>query len=154
MAGHGCLLRIEDPTRDPPQVQNYLVEPGFLKRSDAKLAVCLRAMSEGVGNFLRGLIPVDTQAPVSAEKTETQKISLHIQAPAAKKKQKHRQKEKQEITLEMRRDANETVWPQLLAAYRAIDPHISPTFFYQIEHRNNISKGSKYIFFWLQLNSF
>ncbi|KIK66630.1 hypothetical protein GYMLUDRAFT_69786 [Collybiopsis luxurians FD-317 M1] len=54
---HGCLLRIEDPNLDPSQAKNYLVEPRFSKKNKAKLAVCLQAMSEGVGDFFRSFIP-------------------------------------------------------------------------------------------------
>ncbi|PIL32569.1 hypothetical protein GSI_05272 [Ganoderma sinense ZZ0214-1] len=46
---HGCLLRLERPG----EVRSYLVEARFVKRMEAKAAVCLLAMSEGVGDYIR-----------------------------------------------------------------------------------------------------
>jgi hypothetical protein len=48
---HGCLLRIERPSES----KSYLVDPIFAKRVDAKAAVCLQAMSEGVAGYIRGV---------------------------------------------------------------------------------------------------
>lgn len=49
---HGCLLRLERPEES----KSYLVDPRFLKRADAKAAVCLQAISQGVGDYIRGVI--------------------------------------------------------------------------------------------------
>ena len=48
---HGCLLRVERPG----ECRSYLADPRFQKRADAKAAVCLQAMSLGVGNYIREL---------------------------------------------------------------------------------------------------
>jgi hypothetical protein len=48
---HGCLLRLERPG----ETRSYLVDPKFLKRIDAKAAVCLQAMSQGVGDYIRSV---------------------------------------------------------------------------------------------------
>ncbi|KAI9059441.1 hypothetical protein FKP32DRAFT_1606126 [Trametes sanguinea] len=48
---HGCLLRLERPG----EVKSYLVDARFSKRAEAKAAVCLLAMSEGVGDYIRGV---------------------------------------------------------------------------------------------------
>lgn len=123
--GHGCVLRIEDPLKDPKEAKSYLVEPGFSKKNIAKLAVCLRAMSEGVGSFLRGYVSAITKAAT---------ISLPVKAP-------ENPSENQGASLEMKRYANETFYPQLLAACQAIGPQVVPLFFYQ----NNKTNKSKFI---------
>jgi hypothetical protein len=46
---HGCLLRLERPG----QCRSYLVDARFFKRGDAKSAVSLLAMSQGVGKYIR-----------------------------------------------------------------------------------------------------
>jgi hypothetical protein len=46
---HGCLLRIERPQES----RSYLVDARFPKRADAKAAVCLQAISQGVGDYIR-----------------------------------------------------------------------------------------------------
>ncbi|KAI0027948.1 hypothetical protein K488DRAFT_60000, partial [Vararia minispora EC-137] len=46
---HGALLRVERPS----ECRSYLVDPFFPKRADAKSAVCLLAMSQGVGDWIR-----------------------------------------------------------------------------------------------------
>ena len=46
---HGCLLRLERPG----ECRSFLIEPRFQKRGDAKAAVCLLAMSQGIGNYIR-----------------------------------------------------------------------------------------------------
>ncbi|TFK35030.1 hypothetical protein BDQ12DRAFT_612281, partial [Crucibulum laeve] len=46
---HGCLLRLDRPNES----RTYLVDCRFPKRADAKAAVCLLAMSQGVGNYIR-----------------------------------------------------------------------------------------------------
>jgi hypothetical protein len=48
---HGCLLRIERPGDS----RSYLVDARFPKRADAKSAVCLQAISQGVGDYIRGI---------------------------------------------------------------------------------------------------
>ena len=48
---HGCLLRLERPG----EVKSYLVDTRFTKRAEAKSAVCLLAMSQGVGSYIRGV---------------------------------------------------------------------------------------------------
>ncbi|KAH9849147.1 hypothetical protein C2E23DRAFT_888535 [Lenzites betulinus] len=48
---HGCLLRLERPG----EVKSYLVDARFSKRAEAKAAVCLLAMSEGVGDYIRSV---------------------------------------------------------------------------------------------------
>jgi hypothetical protein len=48
---HGCLLRVEHPSES----KSYFVDPIFAKRVDAKAAVCLQAMSEGVASYIRGV---------------------------------------------------------------------------------------------------
>ncbi|KAI0072242.1 hypothetical protein K474DRAFT_1701087 [Panus rudis PR-1116 ss-1] len=65
---HGCLLRLvraED-------YRSYLVDARFAKRAEAKTAVCLLAMSEGVGNYLRTIaeevearLPADVKQAVA-----------------------------------------------------------------------------------------
>ncbi|KAI0309101.1 hypothetical protein OF83DRAFT_1159297, partial [Amylostereum chailletii] len=49
---HGVLLRIERPS----ECRSYLVDPAFPKRADAKAAVCLIAMSQGVGDYVRSIV--------------------------------------------------------------------------------------------------
>lgn len=44
-------MRIERPG----ETRTYLVDPQFPKRSDARSAVCLLGMSQGVGDYIRGL---------------------------------------------------------------------------------------------------
>jgi len=48
---HGCLLRVDRPGES----KSYLVDPRFVKRADAKSAVCLLAMSQGVGDYIRAV---------------------------------------------------------------------------------------------------
>jgi hypothetical protein len=48
---HGCLLRLERPK----ETKSYLVDARFSKRADAKAAVCLQAMSQGVGSYIRSV---------------------------------------------------------------------------------------------------
>ncbi|KAI6012238.1 hypothetical protein EDC04DRAFT_741974 [Pisolithus marmoratus] len=49
---HGCLLRVDRPGT----YKAYLVDAEFVKRSDAKSAVCLQAMSRGVGEYIRSIV--------------------------------------------------------------------------------------------------
>jgi hypothetical protein len=48
---HGCLLRVDRPGES----KSYLVDPRFPKRADAKAAVCLLAMSQGLGGYIRAI---------------------------------------------------------------------------------------------------
>ncbi|KAF5384176.1 hypothetical protein D9615_003163 [Tricholomella constricta] len=45
----GCVLRVDRPK----ECRAYLVDPIFVKRGDAKTAVCLLAMINGVGEYIR-----------------------------------------------------------------------------------------------------
>ncbi|KAF9467629.1 hypothetical protein BDZ94DRAFT_1248588 [Collybia nuda] len=47
---HGCILRLERPDA---QCRSYYVDPRFQRRADAKAAVCLLAMSQGIGDYIR-----------------------------------------------------------------------------------------------------
>lgn len=47
----GCLLRIDRP--NPKECKSYIVDARFYKRADAKTAVALMAMSQGVGEWLK-----------------------------------------------------------------------------------------------------
>ncbi|KAF8583692.1 hypothetical protein K439DRAFT_1661156 [Ramaria rubella] len=60
---HGCLLRLTRP--DAPS-RSYLVDAVFSKRMDAKLAVCLFACSQGLGNYVRS-VAAEIEAHVSPE---------------------------------------------------------------------------------------
>lgn len=59
---HGCLLRLERPG----ECKSYLVDAKFSKRAEAKAAVCLQAMSQGVGSYIRE-IAKEVEAKVPAE---------------------------------------------------------------------------------------
>jgi hypothetical protein len=48
---HGCLLKLDRPG----EYKAALVDARFPKRSDAKAAVCLQAMSEGIGDYIRSI---------------------------------------------------------------------------------------------------
>jgi hypothetical protein len=48
---HGAVLRVVRPD----EVRTYLVDPQFPKRADAKNAVCLVALSAGVGAYVRAI---------------------------------------------------------------------------------------------------
>lgn len=60
---HGCILRIERPG----ETRTYLVDPQFPKRADARSAVCLLAMSQDVGGYIRGL-KEEAENKLSAER--------------------------------------------------------------------------------------
>ncbi|KAF9520220.1 hypothetical protein BS47DRAFT_1336199 [Hydnum rufescens UP504] len=47
---HGCVLRLDHPSGDS---HSYMVDPVFSKRQDAKTAVCLEAISQNVGDYVR-----------------------------------------------------------------------------------------------------
>lgn len=52
--------------------RSYLVDSRFPKRAEAKAAVCLLAMSEGVGDFIRGLAKqVEDRLPPELRKRVT-----------------------------------------------------------------------------------
>ncbi|KAH9939641.1 uncharacterized protein BXZ73DRAFT_23966, partial [Epithele typhae] len=62
---HGCLLRLERPG----EVKSYLVDPRFSKRTEAKAAVCLLAMWEGVGAHIRSIAKaIEDKIPPQARK--------------------------------------------------------------------------------------
>ncbi|CAL1702719.1 unnamed protein product [Somion occarium] len=62
---HGCLLRLSSPA----ECRSYLVDSRFAKRAEAKASVCLLAMSEGAGNFIRDLAKqVEDRLPLSVRK--------------------------------------------------------------------------------------
>ncbi|KAJ3861083.1 hypothetical protein EV359DRAFT_84673 [Lentinula novae-zelandiae] len=94
---YGCVLRIEPPPSDsdPKHAQTYLVEPRFSKKAKSKVGVCIQAMSESVGSFLRAYVP-DTK----------------ITSPGINSL----------VTLEMQRFVNEIMWPALEAACREVSP--------------------------------
>ncbi|KAJ3746066.1 hypothetical protein DFH05DRAFT_906756 [Lentinula detonsa] len=92
----GCVLRIETPDSDPTEARTYLVEPRFSKKVKAKVGVCIQAMSENVGGFLRTYFPVESQTTTSTV------LSL--------------------LTPQMRQLANQTLWPMLEAACQEIGP--------------------------------
>ncbi|KAG2157757.1 uncharacterized protein EDB93DRAFT_1124492 [Suillus bovinus] len=48
---HGCFFRLDRPT----EYRAYLVDPRFPKRADAKAAVCLQALSQGAGDYMRAI---------------------------------------------------------------------------------------------------
>lgn len=50
---HGCLLRFTLPRQS--EGRSFLVEPIFSKRSDAKSAVALHAISQGVGAWIKSV---------------------------------------------------------------------------------------------------
>lgn len=55
---HGCLVKLDRPG----EYKASLVDARFPKRSDAKAAVCLQAMAEGIGNYIRSIASdVDTK---------------------------------------------------------------------------------------------
>ncbi|KAF5376180.1 hypothetical protein D9757_009330 [Collybiopsis confluens] len=101
---HGNLLRIEDPNSDPKQAKSYLAEPRFSKKKKAKVAVCLQAMSDGIGDFFRSFIPGKGAAVTSVD-TKTVPESMH-------------------------HHANKVIWPQLMTACQEIDPKMVPAIHY------------------------
>ena len=52
---HGALLRLARPSSAPFSCRSYLVAQRFSKRADAKAAVCIQAMAEGAGAYIREL---------------------------------------------------------------------------------------------------
>ncbi|KAF8966150.1 hypothetical protein BDZ97DRAFT_1809769 [Flammula alnicola] len=78
---HGCILRIERPE----ETRTYLVDPQFPKRSDAKSAVCLLAMSQGVGDYIRGLKEeAENKLPADKRKLANEKLLQVLAAECGK----------------------------------------------------------------------
>ncbi|KAI0367916.1 hypothetical protein BV20DRAFT_981087 [Pilatotrama ljubarskyi] len=74
---HGCLLRLERPG----EVKSYLVDARFSKRAEAKAAVCLLAMSEGVGDYIRGVAKaVEDKLPAATRKHVTEVLTPLLNA--------------------------------------------------------------------------
>jgi len=68
---HGCILRIQRPG----ETRTYLVDPQFPKRTEARSAVCLLAMSQGVGNYIRELKEeAENKLPAARRKLANEKI--------------------------------------------------------------------------------
>ncbi|KAI0631665.1 hypothetical protein C8Q77DRAFT_1159426 [Trametes polyzona] len=69
---HGCLLRLERPG----EVKSYLVDARFSKRAEAKAAVCLLAMSEGVGDYIRSVAKaIEDKLPPATRKYATEVLT-------------------------------------------------------------------------------
>ena len=65
---HGCLLRLDwnDDSR------TYIVDSIFGKRSDAKSAVCLLAICQGLGDYIHSIVGVlDKKLTPERRKTAT-----------------------------------------------------------------------------------
>ncbi|KAI0822152.1 hypothetical protein BC628DRAFT_1422075 [Trametes gibbosa] len=74
---HGCLLRLERPG----EVKSYLVDARFSKRAEAKAAVCLLAMSEGVGDYIRSVAQaVEDKLPAAMRKHVAEVLISHLNA--------------------------------------------------------------------------
>ncbi|KIM44278.1 hypothetical protein M413DRAFT_443298, partial [Hebeloma cylindrosporum] len=83
---HGSILRIDRPG----ETRTYMVEAQFLKRHDAKCAVCLLAMSQGVGAYIRGLKEeAENKIPVHMRKL-TEKVLQVLAAECGKVRQGNR----------------------------------------------------------------
>lgn len=68
---HGCLLRLERPV----ETKSYLVDARFPKRADAKAAVCLQAMSQGAGSYIRAVgVEVENKVTASMRKWANEDI--------------------------------------------------------------------------------
>lgn len=78
---HGSILRIERPG----ETKTYLVDAQFPKRSDAKSAVCLLAMSQGVGDYIRELKEAaENKLPADKRKLANEKILQTLAADCGK----------------------------------------------------------------------
>lgn len=78
---HGCLLRIERPD----ETRTYFVDPQFPKRADARSAVCLLAMSQGVGDYIRGLKEeAENKLPEHKRKLANEKLLQILASECAK----------------------------------------------------------------------
>jgi hypothetical protein len=68
-----------------------LVDPQFPKRSDARSAVCLLAMSQGVGNYIRGLKEeTENKLPADKRKLANEKVLQVLSAECGKVRQGNR----------------------------------------------------------------
>lgn len=65
---HGCVARIQQGSSTDVN-RSYLVDPVFAKRQDARVAVCLEAISGGVCQWIRSL-EVKLEAELSQVKKE------------------------------------------------------------------------------------
>ncbi|KAF9476137.1 hypothetical protein BDN70DRAFT_995885 [Pholiota conissans] len=84
---HGCILRIDRPE----ETRTYLVDPLFPRRSDARSAVCLLAMSQGVGDYIRGLKEAtENKLPADKRKLANEKVLQVLAAECAKVRQGNR----------------------------------------------------------------
>lgn len=84
---HGSILRIERPE----ETRTYLVDPQFPKRSDAKSAVCLLAMSQGVGDYIRGLKEAaENKLPADKRKLANEKLLQVLASEYSKVRQGNR----------------------------------------------------------------
>ncbi|KAF8804025.1 hypothetical protein BYT27DRAFT_6705741 [Phlegmacium glaucopus] len=78
---HGCILRVERPG----ETKTYLMDARFPKRSDAKSAVCLLAMSQGVGDYIRKLKEAaENKLPAEKRKLANEKLLQIIAANCSK----------------------------------------------------------------------
>ena len=78
---HGCILRLERPG----ETKTYLLDAQFPKRSDAKSAVCLLAMSQGVGDYIRELKEAaENKLPADKRKLANEKILQVLTADCSK----------------------------------------------------------------------
>ena len=60
---HGCLPQVDQPGES----KSYLVDPRFVKHADAKSAVCLLAMSQGLGDYIQS-VKQEAEQRLSAER--------------------------------------------------------------------------------------
>ena len=78
---HGCLLRLERPG----EPRSYLVDLRFYKRGDAKAAVCLLAMSQGVGHYIKEVgEAVQTKLSPESKKLAHQHIYFQLASECEK----------------------------------------------------------------------
>ena len=78
----GCVLRIE---RSGEPSRSYLVDSGFAKRADAKSAVCLQAMSEGLGDYIRAIsASIESKVTPEMRKYVTERVYPVLAAEYAK----------------------------------------------------------------------
>uniref|UniRef100_A0A8H7XQW5 Uncharacterized protein n=1 Tax=Psilocybe cubensis TaxID=181762 RepID=A0A8H7XQW5_PSICU len=78
---HGCVLRIERPG----EMRTYFVDPQFPKRGDARSAVCLLAMSQGVGDYIRELKEeAENKLPADKRKLAVEKLLPLIASESGK----------------------------------------------------------------------
>jgi hypothetical protein len=78
----GCLLRIE---RTGEHSRSYIVDCTFSKRADAKAAVCLQAMSEGLGDYIRAISStIESKVTPEMRKYVTERVYPVLAAEYAK----------------------------------------------------------------------